>query len=420
MDESYFKDKLSAYLDRSLPPEEMAMMEKYIEESEEARRILAEFEKLNKLVERYRDLGDDDYWEKSAQRIEQAIGLEPETEVTDISPQKGRRGLMWKIVAVAASAALLTIIGLHQDEIFHYEDSGKPQISPVIPKDEQPTVSDSLVTDRGQIEDQAEAGQGTPAETDLEISIDTAVPSALSSEPEELTAPSEGKSAISAPTTPEVTADHMAETPPLAAAESEQPSGQKTKITKSPTTTTAPEESATPQISMPTPVPPETTMAKSNYKSPPKGVSLGALGRPSESSGYFPPQSKSYTGEIKQSAKRTTAQAPAPAENVDSLLAFYRARRVEIESNLGQRKEQKSLNAFDKRPRSEEATVENTRKIELEKELITTCYEIARLTGNESEYKEVVGTIRQVAGDVNSPNMAMAEDYLKKLHTVGQ
>ncbi|MGD8605402.1 MAG: hypothetical protein PVF49_12610, partial [Anaerolineales bacterium] len=258
-----------------------------------------------------------------------------------------------------------------------------------------------------------------PAETDLEISIDTAAPSALSSEPENLTVPSEGKSAIAKPEPPEVTADHLAETTPPATAESEQPSRQKTKVTQPSSTTSAADEYAPPRVSIPAPVP-ETTTAKSNYKSPPKGVSLGALGRPSESSSYFPPQGKSYMGEIKQSAKRAAPLMSVQAENVDSLLAHYRARRVEIESNLDQMKEQKSLDAFDKRSRSEEATVEQTRKIELEKELITTCYQIARLTGDQSEYNEVVGTIRQVAGDVNSPNMALAEDYLNKLKTLGQ
>ena len=46
MDESYFRERLSGYLDKSLLPEEMAAMEEYLRESEEARRILADFEKL--------------------------------------------------------------------------------------------------------------------------------------------------------------------------------------------------------------------------------------------------------------------------------------------------------------------------------------------------------------------------------------
>ena len=87
MDESYYRDKLSAYFDKRLSPEEMAMMDKYVQESEEARKILEEYRKLEQLIVEKSGLGgDDDYWESSAQRIEQAVDLVEATPVTPVRP----------------------------------------------------------------------------------------------------------------------------------------------------------------------------------------------------------------------------------------------------------------------------------------------------------------------------------------------
>jgi len=118
MDHSYFRDKVSAFFDKGLPAEEMFMMAEHISECPECQKLLAEYERLDKLTADSRDLADDDYWERSARKIEQRLGFsELETPVTSITPQRRRSALGWKLIGAAASVAVLTIIGIHQTEI---------------------------------------------------------------------------------------------------------------------------------------------------------------------------------------------------------------------------------------------------------------------------------------------------------------
>ncbi|MCP4685579.1 MAG: hypothetical protein GY867_09030, partial [bacterium] len=122
MDHGYFKDRLSAYLDGELTTEETRAIADHLESCEECRRHLSELKELDRLVAEHSGLEGDDYFEKAAQKIEQS--LEEGTEVTDISGGSERRirGLWWKVTSVAASAAVLVFIGLHQDDIFGPDD----------------------------------------------------------------------------------------------------------------------------------------------------------------------------------------------------------------------------------------------------------------------------------------------------------
>ncbi len=130
MDHSYFKGRISAYLDDSLPPLEQKVIGEHLEECEECRKILAELRKVDELVERHSQLGGDEYWEKSAQKIEERLGI-AETEVTDISARRGW-GLGWKWATAVASVAVLVIIGIHQSDILKYRGAipEKPQKGP--------------------------------------------------------------------------------------------------------------------------------------------------------------------------------------------------------------------------------------------------------------------------------------------------
>jgi len=159
MVESYFKDRLSGYLDKSLPPEEMAVMDEYVKKSEEARRILAEFRKLDEFVREHSDLGGEDYWERQAQKVEQAIGLEASPKATDIRPRRSRNRF-WRGIAVAASVGFLAFIGLHQSDIFDYQERVRPIPAP-------------SVMDQEKAETAAEAGRDKAAPE--EAAIDTTV-----------------------------------------------------------------------------------------------------------------------------------------------------------------------------------------------------------------------------------------------------
>jgi hypothetical protein len=117
MDEQYFQDLLSAYLDNELTPEQKAAMDQYLAGSPEAREQLARLDQLNRLVEDHSELDGEAYWEESAGKIEQRLGI-ADTRVTAIEPERRKRsGLWWKVTSVAASVAILVFIGLHQTDI---------------------------------------------------------------------------------------------------------------------------------------------------------------------------------------------------------------------------------------------------------------------------------------------------------------
>jgi len=131
MDHGYFKDRLSAYIDQELTPEEIRAVSDHLEGCAECREQLTRLNELERLVAEHSGLDGDDYFKKAAQKIEQRLG-EVYTTVTDISGTSGQkfRGLWWKITSVAASAAILVFIGLHQDEIFGPDDLVLPTDTP--------------------------------------------------------------------------------------------------------------------------------------------------------------------------------------------------------------------------------------------------------------------------------------------------
>ncbi len=115
MDHSYFIDRLSAYHDRDLPPYELEVVREHLESCEECRKQLEKYQQLDEMIEKKSRLDESDYWEKSASKIEQALGSTA-TEVVDIKPTKSF-GMVWKLAAVAASIAALTFISLHRSDI---------------------------------------------------------------------------------------------------------------------------------------------------------------------------------------------------------------------------------------------------------------------------------------------------------------
>lgn len=119
MDHEYFKERIAGWLDKGLSPEEQHLLDEHIRSCPECRELAHRYEKLDALAHRLGDLhGSDDYWERSAQAIEERLGTEghgrKETDVVDV---RSRSGLWWKITGAAAAAVLLAFIGLHQTDI---------------------------------------------------------------------------------------------------------------------------------------------------------------------------------------------------------------------------------------------------------------------------------------------------------------
>ena len=117
MEHSYFKDRISAFHDNELKHEEERMIAEHLETCSECQQLLEKLRKFDGMVEKHSGLADDEYWEKSARKIEAAIGGESvETEVTEVEPSSWK-GLGWKLAGVAASLAVIAFIALYEGEI---------------------------------------------------------------------------------------------------------------------------------------------------------------------------------------------------------------------------------------------------------------------------------------------------------------
>ncbi len=143
MNHEYFKDRVSAFHDGELKHEEAQMMTEHLQACDECRRLLADLEKLDQLVSEHSSLSDSDYWERSAQRIDQAVSGTAGSEVIDVR-HGSYRGLWWKVGALSVSAAVILFIAIYQGDISKkvFESSPSPA-APLSPRPERELVIDS-------------------------------------------------------------------------------------------------------------------------------------------------------------------------------------------------------------------------------------------------------------------------------------
>lgn len=155
MNHSYFRDRLSAYLDNELTPEEYEVLRRHVGECRECQAVIADLENLSRVIEENSGLDGDEYFEKAAQKIERALGAAKQPRVKDAQPSSWR-GLGWKVAAIAASLAVLTFIGLHREDILEgYESQREIQAPPEIlsrgrktqPKSKPPTQDEQVAED---------------------------------------------------------------------------------------------------------------------------------------------------------------------------------------------------------------------------------------------------------------------------------
>ena len=140
MHHGYFKDRISAYHDGDLRPEEMELIARHLEGCEECRQLLSQLEKFDALVEKHSGLAGDDYFERSAQKIESLIAGERKPEIVDIK-RPSWLGLGWKVAVAAASFAVIGFIGLHQSDIM--EELQQEVVAPTEKAPAVPAMTDS-------------------------------------------------------------------------------------------------------------------------------------------------------------------------------------------------------------------------------------------------------------------------------------
>ncbi len=132
MEHSYFQDRLSAYYDNELPLQEKVVVDEHVKGCEECRRLLEKYARLDDLVNTHGQLGDTDYWERSAKEIDRAIDRQQEDKIVSVSAARRKFDLGWKLAAVAATLVLVGYIGIHKDDIFTPEKIMPPTVAPRI------------------------------------------------------------------------------------------------------------------------------------------------------------------------------------------------------------------------------------------------------------------------------------------------
>ncbi len=152
MNHSYFQDRLSAYADQELTPEEQAAVAEHVRGCAECTRRLQELSRLSELVGRHSNLDESAYWAQAARKIEDRLA-EGATEVVDLAAERSRRrsGIWWKFPAAAASVLILGYIGLHQSDIFRDESTIPPRemTTPVIVPADKPVELTDTTKKRG-------------------------------------------------------------------------------------------------------------------------------------------------------------------------------------------------------------------------------------------------------------------------------
>lgn len=112
MDHSYYRDKISAFIDGALEAQERELIRRHLESCEECRILLEQLGRLDQVIEEKSELGGDDYFEKLARKIDSRIAGSGE-KVIDVKHFRWKT-LWWKVSAVAASVLLVGTIGYYQ------------------------------------------------------------------------------------------------------------------------------------------------------------------------------------------------------------------------------------------------------------------------------------------------------------------
>ena len=376
MDHGYFKDRISAFYDRSLKPEEQAVVEEHLRECEECRKLLEDFKKLDALVEKHSGLDGDDYWEKSARRIESQLGGEDATEVVEISRSRGW-GLAWKLVAVAASVAILTVVGLHRDDIWEKAEPEKEKIT--APASVTPSEFDDTDRTKGpghdlgavtdEIEKEKEAADVTNGADENYRALETpkVTPTVVS--------PS--KKGKAEPVAPEPVVE------------------SKRDVSQKPSRAVESDRKEKPAVAQEA----ETGIVQQNeivtYDTP------GKISADQDSEGIDETQGEALE-EIEPEA--VLAQLRSQRDSLQGLMSKDKLWDSSgLTSSLA---EKKSVTNLVPSAKPSPSGIEN--------ELIQVCFKIGMLTEDKKEFAEVRGIIEKVAKDSKSSNQKLAESYLQQ------
>jgi len=411
MDHSYYRDKISAYVDNELSPQEREIVQQHISECQECRNLLAELEKLDRFVQQRSQLAGEEYWERSAQKIEQRLGFTGETKVTDITPSRWK-GLVPKLAAVAASIAVLGFIALYERDILkEVSPPGmKTTESPQMELDKKPpptTERDSSeLSARGEVEAEvAPVSVEEPAKKRDEAKLGVKK-AAVSIKPDAITPTDERKAELL-----QTVADKV-EIPPVQETVNEMPrkvesvaAGQSAQVTGTLGT------------------------GKLDYYS--KGTETVSVVREDElvisADELSPPAKPEVSKESRESFKLQAPVAVSMAKAVsavdsdlvlpedwlqDSSLELWRHRQDSLQTLYAElTSPHRALSEAKSRQREGRPLIE-----EVEGQLLYSYYQIATLTQDETEWVVAIGFLKEYAQKAESRWKDLALSYLEELN----
>jgi len=368
MDHGYFKDRISAYYDNNLSLQERVIIEQHLKECEECRKFLKDLEKLDKLVAEHSQLGDDIYWEQSAKKIEQKLGFEKTTAITDVTLSR-RFGFRWKLVAVAASVVFLIIVGVHRNEIWQVEQP--VQNEPVKPS--KTTTADTVSKPVSELKGKEERVSSEKMTTDEKVRL------------ENITVQREKEEEAVQPPTKAPSIEYQKVSP------------QKAESVKS-----------------------KTTVASEAFIESKADVSNASI-EPVKTEEIKPDvadkesQSRALTEQVLDTTSSRKMMAQEQETISESLIKLRQQKDslMELMVKEGRWKDKtglvQSLTGVAKKEKPQRSPVD------IESDLLQTCYKIAELTEDEKERQSMKDIIKKVAEDNESPNQALAKSYLEQL-----
>ncbi len=386
MNHEYFRDRVSAYFDKSLPPQEQLAMEQHVADCPECQALLEKFSKLDQLVQQKGDLSGGDYWEQAAQRIEKRLGKQEQTNVTDISRGRWYSGMKWKIAAVAASAILLIYVGYHEHEIYRPRPLEAPSL---------PSVSNPPTETLSGGASQKPADATKPVQKDEELS-----------QKRDQLQPSENYKQSTKDRIAVKRAENEVRAKTETGGKQEMPAPQpSSKVALPPPATAAIQQSSkAPQVVSDSMV--------AGYKSVTEDLSMSADAQSAVVKAKAAPQAVSMAD---NALKRGVVPDDSTAEQLgslrktrDSLLALGPSTETSTTAKLNMPSISQGLVKGQAKPRA-------SRKDDRELKLIQTCYSIATLTKDTTEYNQVVGIIEKTAADSSSAYQSVAASYLSRL-----
>lgn len=354
------------------------MLEEHIASCPECQKLLAEFERLDKLVADRIELGGSkDYWERSAQKIEGRLGFIETTEITPIIRPSWDKSLAWKLTAVAASVAVLVFIGINKDDIFK-QSIPTPEQKQEIRENQ---TADS-VADFRQMTDSVEDKQVT--RTMLQPPAEKAGGQSL-----EKTAPLE--QGVPKQTAP-VSVEERSKVKKINVVEEEL--GRDARRVQE-------ERSPAPSVSSP-------ILERESPAVKPTVLSAPAL--------------QSEMADMAGS----TAEAESDSVHAETDLANWRKLRDSLSLVLEVPKQSMAgkyaITGFQKSEKSKKAAAASNlsasdSQVDVERRYLEACFQIALLTNDLTEYQSTIGSLEKIAGEVGSANAALAGKYLTRLKT---